>query len=82
MATERNVEIRLAVSVAGIGTFIDSVQTALGLLVFHVGQPIDWLAPFWMTVLWLLFAITLRYALWWLNNRPWQPQLWGHLVDL
>ena len=70
MATERNVEIRLAVAVSGIGTFIDSVQTTLGLLVFHVGQPIDWLAPFWMIVLWILFAITLRYALWWLNNRP------------
>jgi len=41
-----------------------------GLLVFHVGQPTDWLAPFWMTVLWMLFAITLRYAPWWLNNRP------------
>ena len=63
-------EARLAVAVAGIGTFIDGVQTTLGLLVFHVGQPTDWLAPFWMAVLWMLFAITLRYAPWWLNNRP------------
>lgn len=70
MATERDVELRLAVAVAGIGTLIDSVQTALGLLVFHVGQPIDWLAPVWVIVLWPLFATTLRYALYWLNTRP------------
>ncbi len=62
--------LAVAVAVAGIGTLIDGVQTTLGLLVFHVGQPTDWLAPFWMAVLWMLFAITLRYAPWWLNNRP------------
>ena len=72
-------EARLAVAVAGIGTFIDGVQTTLGLLVFHVGQPTDWLAPFWMAVLWMLFAITLRYALWCSIIAPWQPQILGIL---
>ena len=69
IATERNTEMRLAVAVASIGTLIDSLQMALGLLVFHVGQPIDWLAPFWIIVLWALFATTMRYALYWLNTR-------------
>lgn len=69
MSTQPRIELRLMMTVLPIGVAVDSVQTALGLLRFDAGQPVRWLAPVWIGVMWMLFAITLRYAFHALDGR-------------
>ncbi len=62
LSREPGIEVRLMLPVVIIGVSVDSLQTALGLLVFDTGQPLPWLAPLWIGVMWMLFSATLRYA--------------------
>jgi hypothetical protein len=62
-------EWRLLVVAAIAGTAWDSLLVALGLVVYPSGQLTPWLAPYWITVLWLLFATTINWSLRWLRGR-------------
>ena len=60
----------LVILIAGAtGSVLDTVLGLLGALSFPVGWGIAWLAPLWMTALWMNFATTLNLALGWLNGR-------------
>jgi hypothetical protein len=52
-----------------VGTVIDSLHAAWGVVSFHVNQPFPWICPLWMSALWMIFATTLRGALSWLAGR-------------
>lgn len=57
-------DLRLMLVLAGVGTALDSAQSILGFLTFY-GRPESWpawLAPPWITALWLHFG-TLRWPL-------------------
>ena len=77
LSTQPRNELRLMITVFLIGVAVDSIQTALGLLRFDAGQPVRWLAPVWIGVMWMLFAITLRYAFHALDGRACLAALLG-----
>lgn len=57
--------------VAGIiGTLVDTVKAASGFITYEGGYAnLPWLAPLWITALWLIFATQINGALSWLKGR-------------
>ena len=69
LAAERKPEILNIVSIGMLGTFMDTVQAFFGVFVFESGYWSFWIAPFWITVMWMQFATLFHYALGWLAGR-------------
>jgi hypothetical protein len=67
-------EARLLVSVALIGTFVDSLLLACGVFAFDAGGP---LIPLWLIVLWPVLATTLNHCLDWTAKPWWRASLLG-----
>lgn len=64
-----NPEFRLLIFLAFMGTFLDSLLAASGLVSYRGGYGLNWLAPAWITALWANFATTLHFALRWAADR-------------
>ena len=70
MARDRQGELTLVMLGGVMGTIIDSVLTASGLVQFASGLIASWLCPPWVTIMWMRFATLFRGALGWLQGRP------------
>jgi len=62
-------ELALILIAAAIGALFDSVLTALRWIVYPIGTLIPGTAPYWIVMLWMLFATTLNVSLSWLKHR-------------
>jgi hypothetical protein len=62
-------DLRLMAVAAGFGFLADTLLTLPGLMQFAGGDASSLIAPPWMVVLWINFAITLRHSLAWLQSR-------------
>lgn len=64
-------ELRLILLVGLIGTLIDGLMRFSGLLIYQSAIPtVNWLAPVWITAMWMLFSSTFNTSLSWLKGRP------------
>jgi len=63
-------ELTLAGLLGVIGLLAESLVVAQGHVAYPAGQPVAWLAPYWMVALWAEFAIALNVTLRWLKRRP------------
>lgn len=63
-----------------IGFVFETLMVELGHVRYASGQPVAWLAPYWMVVLWGLFAATLNVTLRWLRGRAALAALLGALA--
>ena len=63
-------ELALAGLLGAIGLVAESLVVAQGHVAYPAGQPVAWLAPYWMVALWSEFAIALNVTLRWLKGRP------------
>ena len=63
-------ELALVGALCAIGLVAESVMVALGHVAYPSGQPVAWLAPYWLVALWGEFAIALNVTLRWLKRRP------------
>ena len=63
-------ELALAGVLCAIGLVAESIMVALGHVAYPCGQPVAWLAPYWLVALWAEFAIALNVTLRWLRRRP------------
>jgi hypothetical protein len=64
-------EARLLLSAGMLGILIDSLKKTSGLVLYKTPWPdIWWLAPLWITAMWVLFATSLTTSLSWLQGRP------------
>jgi len=70
-------ELTLMVAAAAVGTVVDSIQIAAGLLVFPSAGRLGFLPPAWLVVLWAQFAATFHFSMQWLKGRPWLAALFG-----
>ena len=59
----------VAIAVA-IGFLVESAVVAQGHVVYPSGQPVAWLAPYWIVALWGLLATAPNVTLRWLKRRP------------
>lgn len=63
-------DVKLAVLVAAIGTLFDSLYQGFGLISFQSPNVVlPWLAPFWITTLYALLAVSIDNSLLWLRGR-------------
>jgi hypothetical protein len=63
-------ELALVALLCTIGLVAESLVVAQGHVAYPAGQPVAWLAPYWMVALWGEFAIALNVTLRWLKVRP------------
>ena len=63
-------ELALAAILGAIGLVAESLVVAQGNVVYPAGQPVAWLAPYWIVALWAELAIALNVTLRWLKRRP------------
>lgn len=64
-------ELWFALSVAGLGTVIDTVYNATGLISYNGTYPVfGFLAPIWITAIWAGLAVTLDHSLKVLIGKP------------
>jgi hypothetical protein len=69
LATARGPELRLVLIAAVVGCVVDGLCLQLDVLRFTDAGWLPGLPPFWMTVLWMQFATTLRFSLSWLRHH-------------
>ena len=70
-------EFKLVVIVCLIGFVIESLAAVQGHVVYPSGQPVAYLAPYWMVALWGLLAIALNVTMRWLKTRLWLASVLG-----
>ena len=63
-------ELVLVACMGAIGLVAESAVVAQGNVAYPAGQPVAWLAPYWMVALWCEFAIALNVTLRWLKRKP------------
>ena len=69
-ARRRLEEVLLVVSCALIGACFDSILVAAGWVSYKAGLFSEFLAPYWIITMWMLFATTLNVSMRWLRGRP------------
>jgi len=69
LARERKPEALNILWIGLLGTFVDTIQAFFGVFVFESGYWSFWIAPFWITVMWMQFATLFHFALSWLTGR-------------
>ena len=70
-------ELALIAILCAIGFVAESLVVVQGNVAYPAGQPVAWLAPYWMVALWGEFGIALNVTLRWLKRRPWLAALLG-----
>ena len=63
-------EVLLIICCALVGAGYDSILVAAGWVTYEAGQFSDYLAPYWIITMWMLFATTLNVSMRWLRGRP------------
>ncbi len=70
MAHRPSREIVLIVCAAALGAVFDSALLAAGWVQYSSGLFSDYVAPYWIITMWMLFATTLNVSLRWMRARP------------
>lgn len=70
-------ELILLALAAVTGAAFDSLLFTLGWLDFSTGVLLPGMAPYWMIILWMLFASTLNISLRWFKSRLFLAGLFG-----
>ena len=63
-------ELALVAILGAIGLVAESLVAAQGHVAYPAGQPVAWLAPYWMVALWGELGIALNVTLRWLKRSP------------
>ena len=70
-------EARLIGFACAIGLVVESAVAMQGHVSYPSGQPVSWLAPYWMVALWGELAIALNVTMRWMKRRLWLAALFG-----
>jgi len=70
-------EILLALCCALIGAGFDSFLVAAGWVTYKAGLFSDFMAPYWIITMWMLFATTLNVSMRWLRGKPGLAAVFG-----
>ena len=73
-------EAQLIAIACAIGLIVESASAIQGHIAYPSGQPVAWLAPYWMVALWGELAIALNVTMRWLKSRLWLAALLGAIA--
>lgn len=76
----RRAEYLLMLQCFCLGTLIDTVLMHVGIMVYASPNPIGFLSPLWMSLLWVALAMTLNHSLAWLKNKYWLSAILGSIT--
>lgn len=76
-ANDSRAELKLIISAMLVGALWDSLLVWQGWLIYSSGTLVSFIAPYWIIVMWALFATTLNLSLHWLKQRLWLAILFG-----
>ena len=68
-------DIRFVFFAICFGLVLDSLWQALGLIKYELALPM--IAPIWILLLWITFALTFNHSLAWLKKKSWFPIIFG-----
>ena len=63
-------EVMLILCCGLVGAGFDSILVAMGWVTYKAGLFSDYLAPYWIITMWMLFATTLNVSMRWLRGKP------------
>jgi hypothetical protein len=69
-ARKPKAEFSLILLCGVLGAVFDSLLVAAGWVTYPSGLVAEFMAPYWIVAMWMLFATTLNVSLKWLKNRP------------
>jgi len=72
-------DVTLILASIGLGLIVDSIWVQSGWLIFSDQRPFSFLAPVWIIVLWVGFAMTINHSLAWLDRHPILPIAMGFI---
>lgn len=70
-------ELTLIIACGFIGVIFDSLLVAVGWVTYPSGQFSEFLAPYWIVTMWMLFGTTLNLSMGWLKGRPLLAVIFG-----
>ena len=70
-------EAKLIACACAIGLVVESAIAMQGNVSYPSGQPVAWLAPYWMVALWGELAIALNVTMRWMKRRLWLAAVLG-----
>lgn len=73
-------EAKLIGLACGIGFVVESAVAMQGHVSYPSGQPVAWLAPYWMVALWGELAIALNVTMRWMKRRLWLAAVLGAIA--
>lgn len=76
-ARRPHIELGLVAVCGVVGIFFDSLLVILGWVTYPSGQISEFLAPYWIVMMWMLFGTTLNLSMRWLKGRPFIAGLFG-----
>lgn len=75
----RRADLALVLFVAGLGTLVDTAFIQGHLLAYASPLPLAGVAPYWIVVVWMDFALTLNGSMGWLQGKYWLAAVLGAL---
>ncbi len=63
-----------------VGLVVESAVAMQGHVAYPSGQPVAWLAPYWMVALWGELAIALNVTMRWMKRRLWLASVLGAIA--
>ena len=76
-ANRHATDIKLVILSIAMGLVVDTIWVQAGLMHFTDSRPFYWLAPAWIIVLWVGFALTINHSLAFLRANPALPIVLG-----
>lgn len=68
-------DIKFVIYAAIFGLILDSLWQVTGLINFQLSLP--FIAPIWILLLWVTFALTFNHSLMWLKKKIWFASVFG-----
>ena len=73
-------ELRIIIIAMVIGLFWDSLIVSAGWITYQSGMVFDFIAPYWIVLMWALFATTLNSSLSWMKEKLILSSLFGAIA--
>lgn len=70
-------DVKLILCAIVLGLIFDSLWVLLGFMSYVDQRPFSMLAPAWIIILWMGFALTINHSLTWMNRHPLLPAFLG-----
>jgi hypothetical protein len=62
-----------------LGLIIDTSWTIFGLMEFTDPRPVHPIAPLWILIMWVGFALTVNHSMAWMKEHRWLPAILGFI---